>query len=167
MLDKYVQHTWSILEQIKNLLSEADDLLNLLRNLDYRLDDIERVIVSEEKKVMISKKEVMSQLWTILGGNRMERDRTEVELNLLAEVRLQQKNAIVHVSGAMLLLQRIEREIKELQNRVLDSTPQLHQSQVPLSDHIAIIQSALERLGLEAVRSKSFKRKLVYFGRPE
>lgn len=171
LLDQYIQHTRVVEEEINKLIVEAQALLLVLNNLEDRLDVVHGIVVRESGQAMASKEEILSQLWTILGGNRGKREKIQRQLELLAEVGMYRKTAYAHVSGTILRLQEIGAGLEDLRERV--GTPELlrDRSDIPLSVHIESIQSGLERL--EAVRSNAKVlehnrlRKTLDRGKPE
>lgn len=152
LLDLYIKHTQAVENEIDRLITEAQALLTVLKDLDDRLGVVHSIVVRESSQVIIYKEEILSQLWTILGGKSRQQGDIERQLELFGQYRAK---AYAHVSGTMLRLQEIRAGLEDLLGRV--RAPE--SSAIPLSVHIESIQSGLDRL--EAVRSDVSRREEV------
>ncbi|KAL8774037.1 MAG: hypothetical protein Q9209_001145 [Squamulea sp. 1 TL-2023] len=146
VLQQYTEHTRIVEREINRLIDEAQALLAVLRNLDDRLDVIHGIAVRDDLHAQGSKEEIMSQLWTMLGGNRKALGKYDTQLKLLKQVNMYRQTAIAHVAGTMLKLQAMGTELAELRERV--GTVELvgDRAGVPLSVHIESIEMGVERL---------------------
>ncbi|KAL8701973.1 MAG: hypothetical protein Q9224_000241 [Gallowayella concinna] len=146
VLQQYTEHTRIVESEINRLIDEAQALLGVLRNLDDRLDVIHGIAVRDDIHAQGSKEETMSQLWTMLGGNRKALGKYNSQLKLLKQVNMYRQTAIAHVAGTMLKLQAMGAELAELRERV--GTVELvgERAGVPLSVHIENIELGVERL---------------------
>ncbi|KAL8842621.1 MAG: hypothetical protein Q9176_002578 [Flavoplaca citrina] len=146
VLQQYTEHTRIVENEINRLIEEAQALLGVLRNLDDRLDVIHGIAVRDDLHAQGSKEETMSQLWTMLGGNRKVLGKYESQLKLLRQVSIYRQTAIAHVVGTMLKLQAMGAELAELRERV--GTVELvgERAGVPLGVHIESIELGVERL---------------------
>ncbi|KAL8672517.1 MAG: hypothetical protein Q9168_003020 [Polycauliona sp. 1 TL-2023] len=148
VLKQYTEHTRLVEAEINRLITEAQALLAVLRNLDDRLDVIHGIAIRDNIHAQGSKEETMSQLWTMLGGNRKTLGKYESQLKLLRQVGVYRQTAIAHVAGTMLKLQAMGAELAELRERV--GTVELVGGErtggVPLSVHIESIELGVERL---------------------
>ena len=146
LLDQYIKHTRVISEEIEQLLAEAQALLMVLQNLEDRLDVIHGIAMRDNIHAQGSKDEVLSQLWTILGGNRGALGKYNNQLRLLKEVGNQRKVAWAHVSGTILKLQAMGAELEELRERVGSAELLRDKADIPLSVHLESIRLGVERL---------------------
>ena len=146
LFDQYVQHTRVVEDEINQLVAEAQALLLLLQNLEDRLDVIHGIAVRENLHAEGSKADFLSQLWTMLGGNRSKLGKYESQLRLLGQVNEYRKNAIAHVSGTLVKLQRMGAEIEDLRERVGSVELLGRKGAVPLRMHIENIEMGVERL---------------------
>ena len=155
LLDQYITHTRVISEEINNLISEAQALLLVLQSLEDRLDVIHSISLSNSLSAQVSKDEVLSHLWTMLGGNRAQLSKYNKQLNLLRQVGEYRKIAFAHVSATILKLQSMGAELEELRARVGSAELQRDygKEEVPLEVHIESIRMGVERL--EAGREKA------------
>ena len=146
VLEQYIRHTRVVEEEINRLVSEAQALLQVLQNLEDRLDVIHGIAVHDNIHVEGSKAELLSQLWTTLGGNRSQLGKFESQLALLRQVDVYRRTAIAHVTGTIVRLQGMGTELEELRERVGGVELLGAKGAVPLSVHIENIELGVERL---------------------
>lgn len=145
LLDQYLRHTGAVEEQIKNLIDEAFVLRDILENLDGRLDVIADIAHRDEIKTESHKDELLSHIWTKVGGNRASTAKLEKQLDLLNSVNQNRRAAWGHVTSTILKLQAIQHSLDDLRERV--AVPQIvGTDQVPLEVHIESINLGIERL---------------------
>lgn len=154
LLDQYIQHTRVVEQEIHRLIAEAQALLHVLQNLEDRLDVMHGISVREDIHAQSSKAEVLSQLWTIVGGNRGKLGRFDSQLRLLQQVNSYRQSAIAHVSGTMVKLQGMGTELEELRERVGGAELLGVNGGIPLSVHIENIELGVERLEKGRDRAK-------------
>lgn len=165
LLDQYIQHTRVVEEEINRLVMEAQALLIILQNLEDRLDVIHGIAVRDNLHAQGSRAEVLSQLWTMLGGNRSKLGKFDSQLRLLGQVNIYRQNAIAHVSGTLVRLQGMGAELEELRERVGGVELLGGKGRVPLSLHIENIEMGVERLergrkGAKELESEELKKSL-------
>lgn len=146
LLDQYLQHTRVVEDEINRLVVEAQALLLVLQNLEDRLDVIHGIAVRDNLHAQGGRNEVLSQLWTMLGGNRSKLGKFDSQLRLLDQVNTYRQNAIAHVSGTLIRLQSMGAELEELRERVGGVELIGGRGSVPLSLHIENIELGVERL---------------------
>ncbi|KAI4222320.1 MAG: hypothetical protein L6R36_006227 [Xanthoria steineri] len=146
VLQQYTEHTRIVESEINRLIDEAQAVLSVLHNLDDRLDVIHGIAVRDDLHAQGSKEETMSQLWTMLGGNRKALGKFESQLKLLRHINVYRQTAITHVAGTMLKLQAMGAELAELRERVGTVELMGQSAGVPLSVHIESIELGVERL---------------------
>ncbi|MCJ1361801.1 hypothetical protein MMC16_000901 [Acarospora aff. strigata] len=154
LLDQYIQHTRIVEDEIHRLIAEAQALLQVLQNLEDRLDVIHGIATRDNTHAQTSKDEILTHLWTQLGGNRRKLGKYDSQLRLLDHVGEYRRSAWAHVSGTILKLQAMGAELEELRERV-GSAELLRDTRadVPLAVHIENIELGVERL--EAGREKA------------
>jgi hypothetical protein len=160
LLKQYIIHTKLVSEQIKTLLAEGKDLLSVLQDLEDRLENIQEVASKDDIHAQGQKDEVLSQIWTLLGGNRAKLGEYDAQMKLLRQVGEYRKLAWAHVSRAVLRLQAMSAELEGLQERV-GSAEQLKDSkEMPLAVHLESIRLGIERLekGREASKQLETER---------
>lgn len=146
LLDQYIQHTRIVEEEIHNLITEAQALLMVLNNLEDRLEVIHGISTRDGMHAKALKEDILSELWTMVGGNRGKLKKMDRQLSLLQQVGIYRKIAYGHVSGTILRLQAMGAGLEDLRERV--GSPELLRDRVdiPLSVHIENIQRGVERL---------------------
>lgn len=154
LLDQYIQHTRIVSGEIEALVIEAQALLGVLQNLEDRLEVIHGIAYRDNMHAQLSKDEILSQLWTLLGGNRAVLGKYNKQLGLLRQVGEYRKTAWAHVSGTILKLQAMGAELEELRERVGSAEVLRHRADIPLAVHLESIRLGVERLerGREAAR---------------
>ena len=165
LLDQYVHHTRVVEEEINRLVMEAQALLLVLQNLEDRLDVIHGIAVRDNLHAQGGRTEVLSQLWTMLGGNRSKLGKFDSQLRLLGQVNTYRQNAIAHVSGTLVRLQGMGAELEELRERVGGVELLGGRGSVPLSLHIENIELGVERLergrkGAKELENEELKKSL-------
>lgn len=144
LLDQYLRHTGAVEDQILSLISEAHALLDVLDNLDARLDLIASIATRDGLQVENGKDELLAQLWTKLGGRRGSVAKLEKQLKLLRDVGSYRRMAWAHVNGAAVKLMAIRDNLEDLRERV--AMPDTLGDVVPLEVHIHNINLGIERL---------------------
>lgn len=145
LLDQYLRHTELVEEKILALISEAFALLGILENLDDRLDTISDIATRDGMKASDAKDELLSSLWTFLGGNRSSMSKVQRQIDLLNNVSAYRKIAWAHVNATILKLQAIRDQLEDLRERV--SAPEtVGTDKVPLEVHVQSINFGIERL---------------------
>ena len=165
LLDQYIQHTRIVEEEVIRLVAEAQALLMVLQNLEDRLDVVHGIAVRDNIQAEGSRVEILSQLWTMLGGNRNKLGKFDSQLRLLGQVNTYRRNAIAHVSGTVIKLQRMGAELEELRERVGSVELLDGNGKVPLSVHIENIELGVERLekcrkGAKEIENNGLKKSL-------
>jgi len=161
LLDQYIQHTRIVSDEIDKLIDEAQALLLVLQNLEDRLEVIHAIALRDNIAAQVSKDEVLSQLWTLLGGNRAQLGKYNNQLRLLRQVGEYRKVAWAHVSGTILQLQAMGAELEELRTRVGSAELLRDHREIPLSLHIESISLGVERLEAGRKRARELERRHV------
>ena len=155
LLDQYIGHTRIVSEEIGRLIEEAQALLMVLQNLEDRLEVIHSVSMRDNLAAQAGKDEILSHLWTLLGGNRAQLGKYNNQLTLLRQVGLYRKVAWAHVSGTILKLQAMGAELEELRSRVSSAEVLKGRTEIPLAVHVESIRLGVQRL--EEGRDKARK----------
>lgn len=161
LLANYVTHTRLVEEEIHRLIAEAQALLRVLQNLEDRLDVIHGIAVRDDIHLQSSKADLLSQLWTMAGGNRNKIGKFDTQLRLLGHVATYRKSAIAYVSGTMVKLQGMGTELEELRERVGAVELLRGRRGVPLSVHIENIELGVERLEQGRNRAKEIENDVL------
>ncbi|KAG9248490.1 hypothetical protein BJ878DRAFT_412671 [Calycina marina] len=162
LLDQYIQHTRLVEEELFKLISEAQALLGILTNLDDRLDVIYGITTRDDNQANAVKDEVLSQLWSLVGGNQKKLKKMDRQISLLQQVGVYRKNAMLHVTEAILKLQEIGTGLEDLRERV--GAPELlrDRTEIPLSVHIENIQLGVARLEERRLSSRKVENEELW-----
>ncbi|MCJ1281013.1 hypothetical protein MMC26_000331 [Xylographa opegraphella] len=142
--DQYIMHTQGVAREVDRLIDDGMALQLTLRYLEDQLDNIYGISVRDNNKAQYSRDQILSQLWTMLGGNRSKLNKFDTELKLLEKVNTYRQSASGYVSGTLLKLQAIRSELEVMRETVGSGQVE----NVPLSVHIDTVQRGLERLQL-------------------
>lgn len=160
LLDQYIQHTHIVSGEIEKLIEEAQSLLQVLQNLEDRLDVMHEIAIRDNLHAQGTKDDILAELWTFIGGNRAKLGKVDNQLKLLRQVSLYRKTAFNHVSSTVLKLQAMSAELEELRTRVGDAEVLRDAGikHVPLSVHIENIQLGVERLEIGRERARALEQ---------
>ncbi|KAI8933862.1 hypothetical protein NX059_009560 [Plenodomus lindquistii] len=156
--DQYVQHISRNKDEIDTLILSAGSLLWVLTNLDERLTTIYGIAVGDDNTITAKNDELLSSLWTKLGGNRADKTANAKSLNLLKNIYAYRKKAVIHVSETLVKLQEIQAELENLREGV--AAPALvgdveGGGGMPIEYHVDLISRGVERL--QATRGEQFR----------
>ena len=152
LLDQYLRHTGAVEEQVLTLIEEAQALLNILDNLDGRLDVIASIAMRDGIKAQDNKEQLFATLWTKLGGNRSSVSKVNKQIDLLTDVGQYRRLAWAHVTTTIVKLQAIRDNLEDLRERV--AMPEILGDKVPLEVHISSINLGIDRLEQQRDSSK-------------
>lgn len=138
--------------ELHNLILAAEASLHDLDILEEQLRLLHMLVSREDHSLSTSKQELLSRLWTFLGGNRAELHRFESHLKLLNGVAEYRQRALAHVSGALHTLQAMSAEVEALRERV--SQPVMLGGAIPLEVHVESIRGGLDRLKESRLKAK-------------
>ncbi|KAL8793271.1 MAG: hypothetical protein Q9195_004131 [Heterodermia aff. obscurata] len=151
LVSQYIQHSRTVEDEINLLVQEAQALLSVLLNLEDRLDLIHDIAVRDDVKAQGSKEEVLSELWTHLGGNSKKLGKLDSQLKLLKQVNTYRQSALAHVSGTLVKLQAMSHDLEDLRERMGGV------EMVPLSVHIENVEMGIERLERGRTKAKELE----------
>lgn len=142
----WYQATGMMESSVRKLIMEAEANIIALDRLESQLDAINEMVLREDNHIRGQAEEVLSELWTMLGGNKKLLNNFRSHRVLLHEIRTYRKRALAHVSSTLVQLQQLSADLDDLRQRV--ATPALagEQSGIPLEVHIGSMQKGTERL---------------------
>jgi hypothetical protein len=146
IFDQYVLHIGKNKQEITGLIERAQALLQVLNNLDGRLATIFEIATNDDQSIIRTQEELLSSLWTKLGGNRGDVKANAVSLNLLQNIGAYRKKAVVHVSETLLKLQEIQAELENLRESIAAPEVLGYRDELPMEYHIDAIGKGTERL---------------------
>lgn len=146
IFDQYVLHVSRNKEEITGLIETAQALLMILNNLDERLDTIYSITVNDDQTISRNQDELLSSLWTRLGGNSASVKANNRQLNLLKNISQYRKKAVKHVSETLLKLHEIQAELENLRDGVAAPEVLGWRQGIPISYHVELVEKGVERL---------------------
>ncbi|KAG6999698.1 hypothetical protein G7Y79_00033g068860 [Physcia stellaris] len=155
LVDQYIQHSRTVENEISMLVQEAQALLSVLLNMEDRLDLIHDIAVRDNVKAQGSKEEVLSELWTLLGGNSKKLGKLDSQLKLLKQVNTYRQSALAHVSGTLVKLQAMSHDLEDLRERMGGV------EMVSLSVHIENIELGVERLEQGRAKARELESEVM------
>ncbi|KZP23891.1 hypothetical protein FIBSPDRAFT_858065 [Athelia psychrophila] len=138
---------------LARLVIEAQASLANLDALEQRLNTLSEVVVRENATLSAAQSELLSELWTMLGGNRDKLRGQDNHFLLLKGLGDYRSRALAHVESALMTLQAMSEDMEDMRERV--AAPELVGSRVPVEVHIRSIRSGLERLMDGRVKAKA------------
>ena len=115
-----------------------------LTNLEERLSAVHVLIQKEDISTCTAKSEVLSELWTALGGNKRIVQQYDERLHFLKQLDGQRRQAMVHIVVALESLQLMSADMEDLRERV--AVPELAPGRIPVEAHIDSIDEGLMRM---------------------
>lgn len=140
--------------QTERTILEAELNLGHLARLEQHLLTIQEIVSREDASLTVAQEDLLSDLWTKLGGNQRERRGFERHLALLKNVGAYRSRALAHVAAALQTLQAMSADMEELRERV--AAPEIVGDRIPVEVHMKSIRAGIERL--REGRSKAKER---------
>lgn len=150
---QYVQHVGRVDSEIERRIKQSEALLELLKRLKTQLNDIGNIAKDDGLNVARDHDELLSRLWTKLGGNRSLKQSFSSSLDLLKDVQSYRQDAVMHVSATLVKLRAIKGELKSLRKGVATRDLEGVDGSAPLRYYIGLVEKSVERL--EKVRGES------------
>ncbi|KAG8715781.1 hypothetical protein FRC09_016305 [Ceratobasidium sp. 395] len=125
---------------------EAAANMRGLDRLDEQLSVIHEIITMDDAKIKADKQEVLSKLWTTLGGNSASIGVFESHTELLKRILDYREAAMKHVTSAKFQLERLAIGLNDLNDQVTIPLLKGEITEIPLDVHIRIMQMGTARL---------------------
>lgn len=158
IFDQYIQHVSKNKDEIDTLIARASALLWILNNLEDRLSTIHAIALNDGTTLSAKNDELLSSLWTKLGGNRRDVQANAKSTNLLRNIITYRRKAVVHVSDTLVKLQAIQAELENLREGVAAPEllgPHALAGALPIEYHIDLIGRGVKRL--QETRGEAFR----------
>jgi hypothetical protein len=140
---------------MQRLILEAELSFANLNNLEEGLSTLHELIAREDISISSAKSELLSELWTKLGGNRRALRGLEEHLLILNNLGNYRRRALVHVVAALQTLQAMSDDLEDLRERV--AAPELTCGQIPVEVHMKSIGIGLERLREGRIKARAME----------
>lgn len=160
LLNQYIEHTHVVSGEIEKLIEEAQSLLQILQNLEDRLEVVHSIAIRDDLHAQGTKDDILAELWTFVGGNKAKLGKVDNQLKLLRQVARYRRTAFDHVANTIIKLQGMSSELEELRERVgnAEVLRDAGHKHVPLSVHIENIQLGVERLEIGRERARALEQ---------
>ncbi|KAH9934425.1 hypothetical protein B0H21DRAFT_813538 [Amylocystis lapponica] len=139
---------------VQRVILEAEVSFSRLDMLEQRLATLHEHLSREEASITSAKNELLSDLWTRLGGNRRELRSFEGHLEVLGNLADYRVRALAHVVSTLHKLQGLSGDLEDLRERV--AAPELTGPGISVEVHMRSIRNGLERL--RAVKAHGERR---------
>ncbi|KAF6748656.1 hypothetical protein DFP72DRAFT_992156 [Ephemerocybe angulata] len=146
-------------EHLERLLLELESNYSKLTRLEDRLGTLRDILGWEDKRMSADKEELLSYLWTKLGGNRKDLRNFERNLKLLRDLTVHRKHASARIVATLHTLQGVSQDIEDMRERV--AAPNLAGTKVAPEVHMKSIQNGLERLRETRSRAKKIEEDVL------
>ncbi|KAJ3752163.1 hypothetical protein EV360DRAFT_55710 [Lentinula raphanica] len=163
-IEDVILHTFTeamtvLCASIQRLIMEAEIQVTNLERLEEHLSMLHELVSREDSTIVSAKSELLSELWTRLGGNRQALNGYDNHLALLRGLGERRKQALAHVISALQALQTLSDDMEDMRERV--SEPQLAGSSIPIEVHMKSIQIGLQRLTDSRVKAGERKEEVI------
>ncbi|KAJ3996835.1 hypothetical protein F5050DRAFT_1807353 [Lentinula boryana] len=152
VLRTFVEAMGVLSTTIERLIVEAEAQLANLERLEERLSMLHELVSREDFTISSAKSELLSELWTKLGGNKRRLKGYNDHLKLLNGLGEYRKQALAHVVSALQTLRALSDDMEDMRERV--SEPELAGSHIPVGVHLNSIQIGLQRLKDSRVKAR-------------
>ncbi|KAI0042379.1 hypothetical protein FA95DRAFT_1598489 [Auriscalpium vulgare] len=141
---------------MRRLVIDAEISLADLERLEQRLISLNAIISREDSSLSSAQSELLSDLWTRLGGNRQAVRGFEEHRALLRNIGSYRQRALAHVVAALQTLQSMSEDMEDLRERV--AAPELVGDRIPVEVHMRSIRAGLDRIQERKRRAERPKR---------
>ncbi|KAI5844021.1 hypothetical protein DFP73DRAFT_551319 [Morchella snyderi] len=144
----FVQASNLMEENIRDLVLRAKGLLNELEMMEGKLKVIDEVVTREGHSVNEEYDDVLSHLWTLLGGNRSVLGRYESQLALLNDLSGYRGKALTHMRVTLMRLEKMQTDLEDLRDHVARPgvLAEAGMQGLPLEVQMDMIRRGVERL---------------------
>lgn len=139
--------------EVARVIFEATATASKLDALEEKLSMIRAVCEQEKLLVEAALGEVLSQLWTVVGGNKAQLRHLGQQVDILRNVDWYCTLSVAHVVATTETLLHIEAELGELRDKL--SAPALSGDAIPIEVHIASIERSAKRLNEDKLRARA------------
>nr|CAG8432989.1 7439_t:CDS:2 [Entrophospora candida]CAG8437297.1 12117_t:CDS:2 [Entrophospora candida] len=142
LAEAYNQMMTLIENDLKRMIFVGQDSLGSLAELDEILLSIHDLTAHEESLQKLGNSQLLAEIWSFLGGNRVKRQKFEDNLSLLNDLDRQRRVAISQIQTTLYSLTSFQLDMEELREQV--SRPSL--IEMPIQVHIESVHRGIERL---------------------
>lgn len=151
----YVEHTALVSDKVGELVLEGEAVLHTLHKAGDHLEIIHDFVARTQTSVQGRRDEMLSMLWTLVGGNSRQLKSLNSQLSLLKQVDAQRLNAVRQVTELLGELEKVNAGLEDLRERAAQPGLLSGRVDVPLSVHVETIDRGVERLELARSRIRA------------
>ena len=144
VMETFLMSMDNIASQMFRLREEAEISMDHLTRLEEHLIVLHEITHRDNKQLKAAHEDVLAELWTWVGGNRVQLRKMNLDLDLLKNVDRYRKKAREHVVATLQTLYTLDADMEELRTRV--AAPDLLGDKIPIEVHIKSIKAGVERL---------------------
>jgi hypothetical protein len=144
--DQYLNHLTYNKDKVSDLIQMGTGLLLLMKHLDERLETMHEIAVRDDTKISRNREELLTQLWTKLGGNAATRKGYERQLALLQQVTVYRSEVFKHVRNTLVKLEMVAAALEDLRDTVAEPEVLGYRESTPLLQTLAAVEDATLRL---------------------
>jgi hypothetical protein len=142
--------------ELEGLVTKALFIKGHLDDLKEKLRAMHYIVVHEQRDFTGEEHELLSTLWSQLGGNILDKKRFRENLLLLDQLTKYHAQAERHVAGAVFALNNMRNQMKEARKAV--GAPGITGPRIPLSEQTRGIQDAMENLQKSIIAAHEQRR---------
>ena len=144
LLDAFRDSLETHASELRTLVLELSTANTLLDALEERLAALHELCAREDLALGAARDALLSELWTLLGGNRRKLRAFDLNRDLLLDLGEYRRRAAAHVAAAQQTVDAMSEEIEALRERV--AAPDLAGDRIPVSVHVKSIRIGMERI---------------------
>jgi hypothetical protein len=146
-------------DHLARIILEVETNTQNLDALDEKLNTLRSIVSREDSSVSADREELLSYLWTKLGGNRKDLKNFNRNLKMLSDLGNYRKAAQARVVATLHTLERVSQDMEDMRERV--AAPNLAGSTVAPEVHMKSIRKGLERLEEGRKRARSLEEEAL------
>lgn len=149
----------TLTKETRRAVLEASVSAANLERLQEHLFTIHEICAREGVALNDAQAELLSELWTILGGNGSARHKSEMHLMLLKDIGHYRMQAFVHIVFTREVLQKVEADTEELRERA--AAPAIVGNRVSVEMLLQSIGDGIEKLNAGRQRTSEKRQALM------
>ncbi|KAF2276939.1 uncharacterized protein EI97DRAFT_375481 [Westerdykella ornata] len=146
VFDQYLDHVTANKERIQDLIQRSTALLTLIGYMEQRLEAMHEIAVKDKVALSQNRDELLTQLWTKLGGNSASRKDHERQLELLNQVSRYRHELYKNVNSILIKLQVTDAALEDLRDTVAEPEKLGYRRDVPIHHYLGLVEKSTNRL---------------------
>ncbi|TEB24730.1 hypothetical protein FA13DRAFT_1638267 [Coprinellus micaceus] len=131
-------------DNLERIVLEIETNSQILDTLEEKLATLQSIATREDVSIAANREELLSYLWTKLGGNRSDLRNYDRNLKMLRSLANYRKTAQARVAATLYVLQGVSEDMEDMRQRV--AAPSLAGSRMKPEVHMKSIREGLDRL---------------------